>query len=341
MDEILVPANDIGSFIDSYADWRAVGAYKANEPFTIFVDKSISNESERKQVYMHEYTHLHMVTSTSFGHAQQVTSKVLSYLVSNSASPARIEPLKKVNSLMHEVAWEVHEGVATIAPYLTTNMFSHSIVEQNFFHNLPTRYQNAASVFSTAVGGLIPVELASFGYVVANAVAQYCLNTSVIDFFVEYIRSWEKPSLANYYALFEHISKPLNHPSCRLYSLVYEIAKDNKWLLPQKIKDDFINSAVKLLPCREMNNGSYGVILETSEQLLNFQDLLNVTVLDTLECVFPNTLAYKHSAGIASRMPEITSALQSVGIMIHYDSSLDLSKDISKRARFEPTLVYY
>ena len=177
---ICLPEKDFSSILSGFCSWQSAGSYKPNDPLTIYLDKDFDgSDGKNTDVYFHECVHLQLFTSTAYGHVQQLFTSYIAALQNIGAPTFALSPILRFLSSLYETSWEVHEGAATVSSFLYLNPFSEKLVNHAFYSELPIRYSNAASHFSVAVGALLPTELAPMGYIAANAVAQFCLNTDI------------------------------------------------------------------------------------------------------------------------------------------------------------------
>jgi hypothetical protein len=233
--------DDFTDLIGAYREWRLAGAYSPDAPFTLFLSEHLEADLEKKrEVFLHELTHLQVFTSTAFGHAQQVLSSFLAQASSAPIPSVTLSSLQRCLSVLHEASWDVHEGVATITPYLIDNGFTQALVYHSTYASLPQRYGHAASLFAVAVGGLLPIDLASMGHVAANAVAQFCLNTSIMNVTTGFLRAMREQNGFPEVMLYAHLSEAGNHPQCRLLKLIEQLHLDSNDAIPNRIKERFI-----------------------------------------------------------------------------------------------------
>lgn len=334
---LCLPEKDFSSVLSGFCSWRVMGSYKPNDPWTIYLDKEFNNNKEKKEdVYYHEWMHLQLFTSTAYGHVQQLfTSFVIG--LQNSGMPAfSLSPIFSFLTSLYETSWEVHEGAATIGSFLLQNPFSVKLVNHAFYSELPARYSNAASHFAAAVGALLPIELARFGHIAVNAVAQFCLNTDIITYSTGYWRKFKLAGQSESYDIFSHLSKDINNPQCRLYKLIGELYKDEQYIVPTNIKNNFIDSIKNFDFVKVQKDGNVSIEAKSREQMLELQDSLNFVILKELDSLIPGWLKYKRVIEMENDLIELYQSHEDTGWVKHnWDS---MAKDIKRRAAFRPNI---
>lgn len=312
-----------------------LGAFKPNVPWTIFINEQHCSTPEiRREIYLHELTHLQLFTSTAVGHVQQLLSSIISsFSGKEKVLSFASSPLQRCLAVLHEASWEIHEGAATITPYLRDHPFTHSFTNHHTFALLPNRYKHAASSFSMAVGALLPMNLANFGYVAANAVAQFCLNTNVLcstaDYWSALLDSkFRHPEIIFY----DHISRSENHPQCRLLRLIEVLYSDASDEIPNRIAHDFF-SRISLLSFVTSTKNEIHIASQTNEDTLLIQDALNLTILDELDRILPEYIKYKR---VLDMEHDFLRLLGIFGIQKqNWDSMAD---NLHRRAQFTPKI---
>lgn len=333
---ITVPNEDSKQSLDGFIASQASGTYDPSDPFSIYLSKRFDSKEESWEAYWHERTHLQLYTSTAFGHVQQIFSAILNGLNDSDVFGTMIiSPFQQIVSLLHEASWEVQEGAATITPHLFRNPFSLQLIYPTSYSHLPQRYSSAATHIAKAVGGLLPVELAGYGYIAVNAIAQFCLNTDILKFSAAFIRNVNNAGQSEGTKFFEHLSDGRNYPSNRLYRLISTLYDDEKNEIPHALKISFFFDVQKLDFVLKEPTG-LRIQAETKEQMLAVQDTFNYSVMTTLQDILPDLHVYSRVAEMQSDIKEFYAACEEskwAGIVRN-----DISDNISARAQFNPTI---
>lgn len=332
-----LPERDFSTVLSGFCSWRATGSYKPNDPWTIYLDTELHENNEKNaDVYYHEWTHLQLFTSTAYGHVQQLFASFIIAFQDKDMPAFSLSPVYRFLSSLYETSWEVHEGAATISSFLVQHPFSIKLVNHAFYSELPIRYSHAASLFATAVGGLLPFELAGLGSIAANAVAQFCLNTDIIRYTTEYWRNFKSSGQSETYDIFSHLSKDINNPQCRLYKLIGALYKDEQNNVPTNIKNHFIESIKDLDFVTVHKDGKIHIEARSGEQILEIQDTLNFVILKELDSLIPGWLKYKRVIEMENDLAKLYKTHENTGWVKHnWDS---MAKDIKRRASFRPNI---
>lgn len=298
------------------------------------MDPGIQDREQREDVYWHECTHLHLFTSTAFGHAQQYLANLLVVLKDAGVSDITLRALRKFAALLHESSWEIHEGAATITPYLRAHPFSGRLIDPASYAHLPPRYANSATNIATAAGAITPVQLAMFGYVVVNAVAQYCLNTNILVFCANFVESMPSAGQADSFRTFAYLSDAGNHPSCRLYRLISRLYEDESNAIPRSINNRLYESISHLDFVNVNSDNSISLAPRNITDVTVLQDSLNFAVLSELDSILPGTLHYKHASEVSIDMQSLEKASRAIGVSAVRME--DISSNLERRVAFAP-----
>jgi hypothetical protein len=314
-----------------------LGAYFPNDHFAIYISKLLTKDDGSKfdSVYLHELTHLHLFTSTAFGHIQQILSTIVYGLIKEIGhSLVIMSPLCKYLSALHEAAWVVHEGAATVSSHLFRHPFSLELLQEKSYAEMPDRYARASSVFASAVGALLPLELADYGWVAANAIAQWCLNTDIIGYSTNYLRTPSACGQSETYDFYNYVSELKNNPTNRLYKLVGSLYSDTESAIPHNINVRFYE---KLCSFDFVDKSSGALMYDSGDKInsLIVNDALNYIIIDEIDKFLPGYCMYKH---VSDMVPYINAFLDIInnsgwGVNFSWD---DMSSDLSRRANFEP-----
>ena len=331
--------SDYQDILYRFHKYKILGKYDINNPFSVFLNEELKQDPVNNRItYLHEYTHLQLTTSTSFGHILQIINNFRlinesTYLEENVNSA-----IYQILNTMHDVSWNIQEGAATLYPYLIEHPFSQSLVIEKTYLNLPQRYKYAASLFAKAVGALLPYELINMGYIFINAVAQFCLNTYIMDFFQNYFNKdniEKEPSFFLTLDLYEHLTDGVNNPNNRLLLLVNKLYHDYNDSIPTKIRDEFYDRILKFDFIKVENNRiSYDA--NNIEYLLLVQDTLNNIILQEIDRLLPNRLSHFHSRDIVDDMRKLLNKFN-----IEMSKWNNISDDLQKRAGFIPSIFYF
>lgn len=333
---INIPPEDCNNTLNGYTRWKSLGQFKANESFTIYLDSTIGTSNEQREAYWHERTHLQLYTSTAFGHVQQLFTSIVVATKESDVPEIHIHALQKFVSLLYETSWEVHEGSATITPYLLKKPFSSSLISPGFYSDMPSRYANSSSMIATAVGAVLPMQLASYGFIGVNAIAQYCLNTNIITYATKYLNGIDNAGQGNSYSMFGYISNSINNPSCRLYKLISELYNDESNRVPTAIYDLFLRLIIRFDFVKSLPDGGVKIETDSIQQQLQIQDCLNFCILSILDVHLPNTLKYKRVVEMKYDLDLMYKAAEE-NIFCKIIRN-DISEDIDKRAELEPVV---
>lgn len=289
--------HDFAELLVQQERFRVAGFYNPADPWTIFISRGAApTEDFQKQIIAHEFVHLEIFTSTAYGHIQQL----FAHLLKKTVIPDDLTSVwRRWLAMLNESSWEVHEGVATLGAYLATHPFTYSLVQHETFEDLPPRYRHAASILAMAVGALLPYEWFSLGRVAAKAVAQFCLNTSIIRAMVPIWESFRERREWPNDLCYEHLSQTANHPGCRLLQLVGRLYSDRDDNIGRAIGERFRN-AVKTLPSVKIYaNGSVEIRPDSEDEAIMLQDLFGTAILVTLDEVIPGFMYYTRPEEVA------------------------------------------
>lgn len=336
--EKMIPEDDFLAIFSSCTQTTMQGYYDLRDVWTIYINKKLSNESQI-DTYNHELMHLHLVTSTSFGHVQQILANLISILkidAQKAQLPPQfiLNPYEKIFSLLCEASWEVQEGAAILYSYLQKNNFSGSLVLEKTYEKFPTRYRNATCNFATGVGAILPQNLHSKADIFATAVAQFCLNTDIMKYLTNILK---KNNVLNFYDVYRHLSNGKNHPLCRLYALIGELYNDKDDTVANSINDQFVeylkSSSVAVT---EANNHLF-IKFQNQKELIVANDFLNRTILTEINKILPEWSTYSCVAEMKEDHAMLLKILAGAcNIKVEWDHSL--SEDLAKRVLFEPKI---
>ncbi|MDD3024778.1 MAG: hypothetical protein PHE26_12865, partial [Syntrophomonadaceae bacterium] len=248
-----------------------------------------------------------------------------------------LSPITKYLSIVCESSWEVHEGAATIYPYLLKKPFSLALLHRDTYKDMPSRYINAATDFAKCVGALVPAQLANFGHVFANAVAQFCLNTKLLNHATDYWDKYPNISLNETYDIYNHLSNSQNNPKNRLYKLIAELYKDEDNLIPERINLNFIQKLLQIGMVTKVNDSHFELINNDTESIIRVNDLLNYTILSEIENLIPGWTNYKRVIEYEQDFKLLMNAVNNAQINVSCISDF-MSDDMKRRAAFKPVI---
>jgi hypothetical protein len=333
---ISIPDDDSRITLDGFVSSKILGAYDPSDPSSVYLENVGLGGEDQWEAYWHECTHLQLYTSTSFGHVQQTFCAIQNgFKGHETLTNMVISPFVQIVSLLHQASWEIQEGAATITPHLLKNSFSLNLIHPGTYSHLPQRYANAATLMAKAVGGLLPVEFARYGYVAVNAVAQFCLNTRLLQFATEFMWNINRAGQGDTTKFFEHLSDGKNHPSNRLYRLISKLYDDENNEIPNALKLAFM-SDIKNLEFVSEFEGGLKIEADTQEKALQLQDVFNWNVMDILQEILPDLFVYSRVSEMKDDIRKFYSAVESSDWVkiVH----TDISEDINARAKFEPEI---
>lgn len=123
------------------------------------------------EVAAHEWTHLHLTTSTTIGHA-------LMFLASSGLRGS--EGYKHLYTALMLMSWEAQEGAATLTEWQVAEATRPGTTMSRFRNTLPPDYQIAFDIFNSTSQVILAPECYWMKNIVANALAQFALNIDIM-----------------------------------------------------------------------------------------------------------------------------------------------------------------
>lgn len=180
------------SFNEVLKDAELLGAVSPAEAFIVYLNKKSIPPERWDDVVAHETCHSDLLTSTSFGHAQQFMSRLHSLLADSKFCEIIGEKgdylsdlTSAVGKKLNATSWYAHEGAAVSYGVISWQKTRNTEDSLNYYLSRhPIEYQNAYQSYGIAMQKIASTGVADARLlaVLPNAIGQYCLNTNVLDF---------------------------------------------------------------------------------------------------------------------------------------------------------------
>lgn len=260
---------DLKQSLENLVFKTVLGEFSPEDPLAIYLNLETLREAGiYPQVEAHEMTHLHLTTSTTLGHA-------LMFLVSGFKDLEGFGTLYRALMLS---SWEAQEGAATIAEWCVAESNRPELTLPMFLASLPEDYKQAFALFNSIAQVLLPPNCYFFKPHLANALAQFALNTEIMTKLQMMISGSCSSDEIN-----EFLNSTSGHPQKRLRAVLQELDEPlsdhrNRRILQlyDRIRE-FQEVVARMLP-KLLHQEEISSVQLTAEQM-QFNDLLNQVFL--------------------------------------------------------------
>jgi hypothetical protein len=297
---------------------KTLGFVSPSEAFRVFLNQKSMPPERWDDVVAHETCHSDLLTSTAFGHAQQLVFRLHSLLsesnfceVVGKKSQYFRDLTLSIGKKLNANSWFAHEGAAVSYGVISWQKTRNTEDSLKYYLNMhPIEYQKAYQSYGIAMqkiafSGATSLRLLA---IVPNAIGQYCLNSEILDYVFQTIEGTID---------IEEFDRILSDdsPNIRL-SCIPEI-------FDTELIENILNKYESLFRLK---------IKLKQYDTLEINDLVNECVLSAIDEKLPGKIAFFHSRDVLSKLKSLLRATEIGKKFAWYWH--DVSSDVASRKDF-------
>jgi hypothetical protein len=304
------------------------GSYDVSIHMAINLNIDEIKESDiYEEVYMHEFTHLHLTTSTAIGHAMQFV-----------AHCPESKFMVNLMSSLSTVSFDAQEGAALLTQWFFRKSRNASASMTAFKKMMPDNYKKAFDSFLFIWSRVLPDEMFGFTSIVANALGQYMLNTDILIVLERAL------SIGYDMTLQEYFMSKINHPTMRMIDLANKITDDEGWVfqdVKRELREVYKSAFFEVQSvCPESTTGNMLQIRVVDGNYTNesivIRDIYNKHLLNYFYEKTGIERSVINASDVASQFRSLLkTAHEKYGLEISYS---DTSSNLSARTQFKPII---
>jgi hypothetical protein len=307
------------------------GEYRVDQSLTIYLDvDALRASGQYEEVRAHEETHLQLTTSTTIGHA-------LMFLASSEL--VRHPVFESLFDALMKVSWEAQEGAATVTEWFLAERRDEHLDEARFIAGLPEQYKEPFDVFNTVVKILLHPDSYWMRPVLANALAQFFLNTDILQRLNLGFQGKEGGTeFRDYFDAVE------NHPQRRRLAVMSALGEANSDLRMHRCEEiaaDLarIKDALERVCPGSIKGDTMDLACMERSQVFQLNDLLNQTFLRYFSRITSLPIGALHASEAAEQINQLVRTLEQVSGQPILFNHFDMSRNLQLRTEFKPEVI--